>query len=107
MQERVEFECCIVRGPHERRQIVNQDVTNISAGCFASWYGSGLDPGGREGRCVFCIKSLAENAIREALERDRMIFQVREQVFGNLDVVVDDPGFSEACARIPYFVEVR
>ena len=50
---------------------------------------------------------LAKDAVGKSLQRDRMIFQVRQKIFRDADVVINNLCFRELLSRIEEFVEIR
>jgi len=64
--------------PDEGRKIVDDDVANVGAGCFAAGYGNSLDPRWSERWGVFLVERFAENTIRKAFEGNWTILKMRE-----------------------------
>ena len=52
-------------------------------------------------------KTLHQRRHRETLQRDGTIFQMREEEFGDIDIVIDYLGFGELRSGIEKLVEVR
>ena len=79
MQKGVYLQVRQVGRPHERGQIVDQDVVDIRfAAASRQW--RRLHPFGREGRRVLLIEVLARDAIRVSLQGHRAVLQMRQQV---------------------------
>src|SRR5262245_63557 len=106
MQERMDFEIGQISRPYERRQVVDDNVSNIPP-AHAARDGESLDPFWSETRRIFFIKVLVRYAVGIALQGDRPIFQVGEKVFRDADVKVNNLTLPEPIARIEHLVQVR
>ena len=102
----MDLEAREVRRPDEGRKIVDDDVANVGAGCFAARYGNSFDPRGSESRGIFLVERIAENTFRKALEGNRTILKMGEEKLRNANVIIDYLRLRELLARVKDFVEV-
>ena len=101
------FERGEVSDPDEGWKIVDEDVANVRAGSFTARHGNSLHPRGRERWCVLFVEGFTEDTVRKTLERDGVILQVGEYVFGDVDVVIDYVCLGKLRAGVQKFIEVR
>ena len=99
----MDLEISHIRRPYQRRKVVDQDVvdhrfTGATADRESSY------PGRCERRGILFVKMLACNTVGEALERDRPIPQVGQNIWRDAPVEINDLAFSEGGFRKKYFV---
>src|SRR5437868_2063343 len=102
----MEFKRRSVRKPRECGRVLNQDVLDVGATGMPGDRIS-LDPFGSEAWSVFLPKCFAGHAIRVSFQRYRSIFEVRQELWSNADVVVNNVGFCRSTPWIQNFAEAR
>ena len=102
----MDLEISHVGGPHQRWKVVDQYVVDHGlAGTTAnrkSFY-----PGRCERRGILFVKMRTCNTVGETLERDWPIPEMRQNVWRDPPVEINDLALSEAVLREKYFVQVR
>src|SRR6185369_11394406 len=67
----------------------------------------GLDPFGTVDRTFLFVKEAAFNPVRVTLQRQRAVFEMRQQDGSDADVIIDDLALGEPGFGIKDLVEVR
>src|SRR5262245_6352174 len=106
MKKRMNLKIREVCNPNECRQIVNENVSDISLATDATRNRKRLDPRWCEVRRVLFIEEFPEHSFRKSLHCHRSIFEVRKKIRRNADVVIDYVCLSKPMARIHQFIEV-
>src|SRR5690242_13761951 len=106
MKKRMKLEARRISAPHERGNVIDEDVTNIRP-ARTTRHGELIHPLRGKFWCILFIEELAANPVGETFQCDRAVFEVRQQIGRDPDVVIDNLRLSETVLWIKNLIEIR
>src|SRR5437588_12451365 len=106
MKKGMELETRRISAPYERGHVIDEDVTNVRP-ARATRHRVLIHPLRGKFWCILFVEELAANSVGETFQCDRAVFEMRQQIGRDPDVVIDNLRLREMAIWVKNLLKIR